>query len=285
MANRIPLEKAVLVVVLPAVAGSVNGSGLFVVGAYTSHITGTLARFGDEAAQGHWDAVRACVWGVVFFLVGAMTAAALVNRSARLARARYSAPLCLEAGLLGFVGFSSALFPTGGEGFRLLLTLVLVMAMGLQNALVTRISGAVVRTTHMTGVLTDLGIELVQLGSFLWDKVRTVRAPDTTEPGLAPARKPEVQRLMFHFTILSSFLAGALLGPVTFLRVGAVAMLLPSVVLLGLAYFDARVGFKVTERDARAWREAQKSDSTGKTTVDPDPLPAPTSLSDWKRGA
>ena len=37
--------------------------------------------------------------------------------------------------------------------------MLLCAAMGLQNSLVTRLSGAVVRTTHLTGVLTDLGIE------------------------------------------------------------------------------------------------------------------------------
>jgi uncharacterized membrane protein YoaK (UPF0700 family) len=35
--------------------------------------------------------------------------------------------------------------------------------MGLQNSLVTRISNSVVRTTHLTGIFTDLGIDLSQL--------------------------------------------------------------------------------------------------------------------------
>ena len=44
--------------------------------------------------------------------------------------------------------------------------------MGLQNALVTRVSGAVVRTTHMTGVLTDIGIELVRMRAWVRDGPR-----------------------------------------------------------------------------------------------------------------
>ena len=39
----------------------------------------------------------------------------------------------------------------------------LLFAMGLQNSLVTTISNATVRTTHLTGLFTDLGIELSQL--------------------------------------------------------------------------------------------------------------------------
>ncbi|WP_316568022.1 DUF1275 family protein [Myxococcus sp. MxC21-1] len=44
--------------------------------------------------------------------------------------------------------------------------------MGLQNALVTRVSGAVVRTTHITGILTDIGIQVVRLGSWLREGTR-----------------------------------------------------------------------------------------------------------------
>ncbi len=45
-------------------------------------------------------------------------------------------------------------------------------AMGIQNALVTRVSGAVVRTTHMTGVVTDIGIQLVKMMTWVRDGAR-----------------------------------------------------------------------------------------------------------------
>jgi uncharacterized membrane protein YoaK (UPF0700 family) len=90
VAERTPLEKTILVMVLPAVAGAVNGSGLFIVGAYTSHATGNLARIGDELAQGHWQTVSLCLWALMFFLVGAMLATVLLDSSQRRNKARYA---------------------------------------------------------------------------------------------------------------------------------------------------------------------------------------------------
>ena len=64
----------------------------------------------------------------------------------------------------GVVIFGLAVF---GQSLRSnypnLIAFTLLFAMGLQNSLVTRISDAVVRTTHLTGLFTDLGIELSQL--------------------------------------------------------------------------------------------------------------------------
>jgi uncharacterized membrane protein YoaK (UPF0700 family) len=47
-----------------------------------------------------------------------------------------------------------------GTPNQLLMALMLLYAMGIQNALVTKVSRAVVRTTHFTGIFTDLGIDL-----------------------------------------------------------------------------------------------------------------------------
>ncbi len=41
-----------------------------------------------------------------------------------------------------------------------LIVFSLLFAMGLQNSFVTKISNAVVRTTHLTGLFTDLGIDI-----------------------------------------------------------------------------------------------------------------------------
>jgi uncharacterized membrane protein YoaK (UPF0700 family) len=249
--------------VLPAVAGAVNASGLFVVGAYTSHITGMFARFGDELAQGHWDVARESLWLVGFFLLGAVLAAIIVDRSQRLARAKYVAPLCLEAALIALVAFGAALFPSGGQTHRFILITLLCVAMGVQNALVTRISGAVVRTTHMTGVLTDLGIELVQLAAWVRARLMSWLLGQAGAGGHKPF---EGKRLFFHLTILLSFGAGAVLGPLSYLNLGPLALLLPATVVLLLAYVDARIGLKVSEREARSWREATGSVSAVAST-------------------
>jgi uncharacterized membrane protein YoaK (UPF0700 family) len=123
-----------------------------------------------------------------------------------------------------------------------LTTSLLCLAMGAQNALVTRLSGAVVRTTHLTGVVTDLGIEAVRFLGF----VRTTfagHAPWTAlRLAIASHRAPEFQRIRLLSAILGSFLAGAVLGPWLYVRQGASALIVPALVLLALVLFDHLVG-------------------------------------------
>jgi uncharacterized membrane protein YoaK (UPF0700 family) len=84
--------------------------------------------------------------------------------------------LSFVAGVVNIVGFLAVQklttnvtghFAFFGDNFILaapnVLAYLLLFAMGLQNSLVTSISNATVRTTHLTGLFTDLGIELSQL--------------------------------------------------------------------------------------------------------------------------
>ena len=108
----------------------------------------------------------------------------------------------------------------------------LCFAMGLQNAMVTRLSGAIVRTTHLTGITTDIGIKVVRLLYAYSDRAR----------GLPVRAAPDMQRFKLLVTIWLSFLSGATVGPALYLLIGSPAMLLPVVILLGLAAFDALLG-------------------------------------------
>ena len=60
--------------------------------------------------------------------------------------------------------------------------------MGMQNSLVTRLSGAVVRTTHLTGVVTDLGIEAARW--YRWHRAK-LRALPTLLPSRSTPDRPE----------------------------------------------------------------------------------------------
>lgn len=71
-------------------------------------------------------------------------------------------PIALEITVLflvGFFGSQSDLSTFEGKW----ITFAMLFAMGIQNSLVTNISNSTVRTTHLTGLFTDLGIELSQL--------------------------------------------------------------------------------------------------------------------------
>jgi len=95
--------------------------------------------------------------------------------------------------------------------------LAAAMACGLQNAMATTFSGAVVRTTHLSGMFTDLGIGLGHL-------LRGLPLP--------------IRRLTLSGLIVSGFLAGGILGAWLFLRVGYDALLAPALLTggTGLGY-------------------------------------------------
>ena len=85
--NRSLVERAILAYLLPGVAGVINASGFFAIGTYTSHMTGMVARIGDELATSHvWLAMRALVF-VASFIGGAMVATGLILYAHRHSRA------------------------------------------------------------------------------------------------------------------------------------------------------------------------------------------------------
>ncbi|CAN7464465.1 DUF1275 domain-containing protein [Acidovorax sp. LjRoot118] len=161
---------------LAFVAGAINAGGFLAVQQYTSHVTGMVSAVADNLALGQLGLVVDGIVAVLSFLLGAMCCAILVNFARRKAMAsEYALPLLLESVLIlcfGLLGARLASF----EGLLLPFTVVLLcFIMGLQNAVVTKLSGAVIRTTHMTGIVTDLGIELGKL--LYWNADRSAANP------------------------------------------------------------------------------------------------------------
>lgn len=237
--DRSFLENAALAVTLSGVAGAVNATGFFVVGTYTSHVTGNLARVGDELAQGHLGFALGFFALVVSFLAGAMTATVLVETARRAGRrGHYKSALLVEASVIGSVALVSAGVGPKPEWLHLLLTAALCYSMGLQNALVTKISGAVVRTTHLTGITTDFGIEAVRLWYWFHERSAGVGFLGKLRLVRKSWRDPEAHKAWLHFSIFASFFTGATVGPLLYLRHGHVAMVLPCSVLLLLVGQD-----------------------------------------------
>jgi uncharacterized membrane protein YoaK (UPF0700 family) len=143
----------------------------------------------------------------------------------------YSLPLLLEAAVLLVFGLWGASISPGSVIFLSLGVVLLCFLMGLQNALMTKISKRAIRTTHLTGVLTDIGIELGKLGK-LNDHYRL---PD------APAIQARRQRLKMNLAIFMSFLMGGVLGSLGFRYLGFVttAPMAFILILLGLPHLLA----------------------------------------------
>lgn len=212
-------------------AGAVNAGGFLVVGLYTSHMTGFASMLADQLVLGHMTLALGALGALLAFVAGAAVTALLVNWARqRHLRSEYALPLMLEALLLLVFGLMGASLGRQTPFAVPLTVLVLAFTMGLQNALVTKISAAQMRTTHMTGVITDLGIELGKL--LYWN-----RRADTPDSGVdaqpAPVRA-NLFKLKLYGTLLLSFFAGGIVGATGFRYLGFV-WVLPFATLLLLA--------------------------------------------------
>jgi uncharacterized membrane protein YoaK (UPF0700 family) len=194
--------------VLSFVAGYINAGGFLAIGRYTSHMSGIISGVGDDLALSQWRSVLAGLSLLAAFILGSTCTSVMVNWGRRREiHARFALPLLVEALVIfafGFMGSASL------ESSNLLtlpsIALVLCFVMGLQNAIITKISKAEIRTTHMTGVVTDIGIELGRL--LYWNQSRSAN-----EVHVVLANR---QKLKAHLLILSMFLAGAILGALSF---------------------------------------------------------------------
>ena len=150
-----------LAALLSLVAGIVNVAGLLAVHRLTTNVTGHFAFFAEEISQEHFRQGLVFLFFLLAFLAGAFISNFMVEIMLRhYPRFMHALPVGLEILLIGCVGLLS---PASFIRHPDVIASVLLFSMGLQNALVTYLSNNVVRTTHLTGLFTDMGIELSQL--------------------------------------------------------------------------------------------------------------------------
>jgi uncharacterized membrane protein YoaK (UPF0700 family) len=215
-------------VVLAFIAGAINAGGFLAVHQYTSHMTGIVSSMADNLALGAYGLVLAGFGGLLSFLFGAMSSAVLVNLARRQKlSSEYAIPLLLEAFLLLCFGFAGASLQ-GFEGLFVPATVMLLcFIMGLQNAVISKISRAEIRTTHITGTITDIGIELGKL--VYWNRGH----PDAHQVLADRAR-------LATLTLLAlSFFIGAVSGALGFKHAGYLSTVPLAVVLMALACVPA----------------------------------------------
>lgn len=195
--------------VLAFIAGIINVIGLLGFEHQSvSHLTGTTSML--AASFGALDGVKILHYGLVLgaFIVGTVVSGFMIEDTALKLGRPYGVALFIESILLVC---STLLLHRGNECGLYFAS----CACGLQNAMVTTFSGTVVRTTHVSGMWTDLGI-------FLGHALR--------------GRRPDVLRMKLSFLIISGFFLGGVAGAVAFSRIGYLALLFPAM-LTGLASF------------------------------------------------
>lgn len=213
---------------LCGIAGATNAGGFLAVGQYTSHMSGILSSVADDLVLGKVQLALASVALLLSFILGSMTTAWMVNWSQRRQmRSAFARPLLVEAGLLLVFGIFGTAINHFADLFVPITVLLLCYIMGLQNAVITKVSQAEIRTTHVTGLITDLGIEL--------GKVFYFNRSDFPNKVVANRR-----RLRIHALLVGSFFSGALLGAYGFKTFGYVATIPLAVVLMVLTWGPIR---------------------------------------------
>lgn len=206
---------------LSFVAGMVNVAGFLAVQRLTTNVTGHFAYFVDEVFKLNWAEGLIYFLYIFFFFLGSFVSNVLVEMMSRISeRLIYRFPIILESLILMTVAFLGKEIITKSPH---LLAFLLLFAMGLQNSLVTTISNATVRTTHLTGLFTDLGIELSQL--FFYKE--------------SEQRQKLQSSIRLRLTIIGFFFLGGLLGGIFYASMHLYILSIASfLLLLGLVYDD-----------------------------------------------
>lgn len=219
---------------LAFVAGATNAGGYLAVRQYTSHMTGVVSSMADHLALGEAGLVLYGAGSLLSFVAGAASSALMVHWARRhQLHSEYALPLLVESSLMLCFGLLGARLAQVQGLFVPLTVMLLCFIMGLQNALVSKLSNAEIRTTHMTGIVTDIGIELGR--ALYWNQ-----AADS--PPVVANR----DRLRALSLLVLMFGGGGVVGALGFKHVGYAATIWLALALVLLASVPAI-------DDMRAW--------------------------------
>jgi len=219
---------------LSFIAGYINVAGFFAVHQLTTNVTGHFTFFVDEVFKLKSRAALVFFMYLMSFFSGAFFSNLITEIAFRKnERYLYTFPVLIELLILTILSFT-------GPDFLLdypdIIACCLLFSMGLQNSLVTRISNATVRTTHLTGLFTDLGIELSQLFFY--------RTGDQ--------RHQLLDSIRLRLIIIVFFFAGGIAGGILYSLSGMSSLAVASVILLtGLAYDHVKIRWVLAKRRKR----------------------------------
>lgn len=226
-----------LAVLLCFTAGFVNTAGFLAFATLTTNVTGHAAILAVKFSESDLRTVIVVFIWLLLFLAGAFLSSFYINVVGRNKIYAYTLPMGVEILIFMAIVFWGHYYDntiTKREFFPG----SLLFAMGMQNAMVSMVSGSVVRTTHLTGIFTDLGIDLSILTQ--------------TKQARHEVRKRVFLRLM----IILFFLGGGVAGGIMFHHIKYTAFLIPSGVLIITIFYDY---FRVYW--SRLWFHARKKKS------------------------
>lgn len=223
-------------------AGCINAGGFLATGRFVSHVTGFATLFGVDLAERKYEAALGILSVPLFFLLGSFIAGMLIDRPIfQKKKPHFDYVMALSALCLlltGTIGeFTQAgVFIGGATKLKQAYTLLvlLCLACGLQNGALTTSTGRNVRTTHLTGLLTDLGLGLARLLSFRARDKRLVQ---------------EVEAEWLRAGSIAAFVLGSAAGALFFSRLGYHGFLLPAAIAAYAAWHGRRAKLAAHRQD------------------------------------
>jgi len=201
-------------------AGFINGAGFLAFNVLTTNVTGHAALFAVNLAETHFRAAGMVALWFLLFLTGAFTSGICIETVGREKPSAYLLPIGIIILILTVVTISGHTY-NGSLHQTEYFAGSLLFAMGMQNALVSMISGSVVRTTHLTGMFTDLGTDLSLAAIQRWELTLRIK-----------------RRILLRVVIITSFLSGGVMGTFLFLHYQFNAFLLPILFLMITSFYD-----------------------------------------------
>jgi uncharacterized membrane protein YoaK (UPF0700 family) len=211
-----------IAMVLSFVAGIVNVVGFLSIQQLTTNVTGHFALFIYDVSNFYFWKGTVYLLYILSFLLGSFCSSFLIEKYRSTKRLNvFVIPTLIESFILISVALFTYFHVIKSPDF---IACLLLFSMGLQNSFVSKISNAVVRTTHLTGLITDLGIELSQL--FF---------PETHSN-----RKKIIATIRLRSYIICFFFFGGLVGGFLYSRMGFQlnALIFAAIVLVISLVFD-----------------------------------------------
>ena len=207
-----------LAILLCLDAGFVNAAGFIAFAVLTTNVTGHAALLAVNIAHFDFRSAGVVALWLLLFLSGAFFSGVCISKVGRDNPFAYTVPIILIILILGLVAFFGANYDHTLHQTEYFAG-SLLFSMGMQNAMVSMISGSVVRTTHLTGMFTDLGIDLSQV--------------------VISNATPEIKkRILLRSAIIISFLAGGIIGGISFSYLSFKSFFIPISFLLIALFYD-----------------------------------------------
>ncbi len=204
------------------VSGVTNVAGMIAFLAFTTNVTGHVANLAKHIVeQNYREIIVFLVWLLLFFF-GAFLSSFIVKSLKHTSNYKaHSIPVLIEIVVLLFVAIYGHNFYEETTLEREIVIGAIIFSMGLQNSLVSIISGGLIKTSHLTGLFTDLGGDIAEWFHPKSEKSKIVR-----------------NKIFIRLTILSFYIGGAILGGLAFDMIGFTIFYFVPVILLTILYYD-----------------------------------------------